>query len=157
MAAMKTFFSAAIVLSAASIGFAGPVPKAIRAQYATLLKAIKAKDTATFKAAFSSDFVNVGPDKKSQNRDEFFKGIDELFNGSSKIDANLKLKSATKRGNDVDVSVDFKLGIHYKPKGMKRAHEVCVDTWRKVDGKWVMVKTVDSLFDVKEVGAKKGK
>lgn len=154
---MKRVLSVATFLIVAGAAIAGPVPKAIRAQYAGMVKAMRAKDSAAFKSFFAEEFVSIGPDKKSLKREEFYKLLDKMFDKASKVEANLKLISSKKRGEEVDVKVELRGTIYRTPIGTTKYHEICVDTWRKVNGKWLTVKTVDSVFDVVESSQKKGK
>ena len=141
----------AITLSLVAIVALGAAEKPSKEwddRYAALSKLLRAKNLKGFQASFAPTFTSVGPDKSVQTREEFFKSFESAFKSGNKLTPLIKLKDATKSGDKVMVSFDF----HLEVKGAKRTmkiHEVGTDTWQMIDGKWKMVKTVDTALTVK--------
>ena len=46
------------------------------------------------------------------------------------------------------MSFDFRYDLTGKDGGVTKMHEVGVDTWKKIGGKYVFVKTVDKSMEV---------
>ena len=49
------------------------------------------------------------------------------------------------------MSFDFHYELTGKDGGVTKMHEVGVDTWKKIGGNFVFVKTVDKQFDMSAV------
>ncbi len=142
----KLFF-AGLALIATSLSFADAVPKGIQTRYGTLQKTIAALNFKAFSDFFAPEFVSVDPTGKSVKRDEFLSQIKPLFDGAIKAAPLEKLLSSTTRNGVVDVKFDFVLKLTSK-KEITTVHEVGTDSWKLVGHKWLLVKTVDSKFDV---------
>ena len=137
-----------IVLFSTSLSFADTVPKGIQTRYGTLQKTITALNFKAFSDFFAPEFVSVDPSGKSVKRDEFLSQIKPLFDGAKKAAPLEKLLSSTTRNGVVDVKFDFVLKLTGK-KEITTVHEVGTDSWKLVGHKWLLVKTVDTVFDVK--------
>jgi hypothetical protein len=145
---MKYAISAlALSLFATSMCFANSVPKGIHARYEVLKKAINILDFKAFSEFFSEDFAMVDPKGASTNRADFLAGIKPMFESNTKAMASEKLISATTHEGIVDVKFDFHLKLMGKG-GTTTIHEVGVDSWKMVGKKWLLVKTVDTKFDI---------
>jgi hypothetical protein len=136
-----------IALLFGTTAFAGPVPKAVQARYAELKKVMTVLNFKGFSEFFAPEFVNVDQKGKSTPRTEFLAEVKPLFDSATKGDPNENLISATTHGGIVDVKFDFVLKLTGKT-GVTTVHEVGVDSWKLVNKKWLMVKTVDTKFDV---------
>ncbi len=145
---LKAAVCAAISCVPVAAALAAELPKELAPRYAGLLKAIKTVDTKSFDSYFAPDFVNVDPSGKSVKRDEFLKGVHGMFQGVKSCDAKETTKKVTKQGDTMAVDFDFTFQMKGKPGGDLMAHEVGTDYWKKVGGKWLLVKTVDTKFDV---------
>ncbi len=148
---MTKRFHVALALTALSaLTFAGPVPKAIKARYSSLETAMRQVDFKTFSSFFSSDFTTVDPQGKSSTREEFLSQVKGMFDNAKSGTAKEKFTDCKISTSGVDVSFDFTLKLSGKAakSGKTIIHEVGVDTWKQIDGQWVIVKTVDSKFDV---------
>lgn len=126
---------------------AGQVPQAIKNRYRELERAMNRVDFKAFQTFFAPEFVSVSPEGKTTKREDFFKEIKPLFDGATRAEAKEKLISATTSGGLVKVKFDFQLDLIGKTE-TTRVHEAGVDVWKKIKGKWLFVKTVDSLFTV---------
>ncbi|MBI1333648.1 MAG: DUF4440 domain-containing protein [Armatimonadetes bacterium] len=137
-------------LMAATSLAAGTVPKVIKARYTALEGTIRKLDIKSFEMSFSSDYVCVDPQGKSQSREDFFAEVEKLFADAKSATVKIKFFDSKSHDGMVDVSFDFTTKISSKlPKTPKTVvHEVGTDTWKQVDGQWVMVKTVDTKMDV---------
>jgi len=142
---MKKILSLAFVLVAAVAG-AFSVPPEWSQRYQALIGAMNSKNLAAFKATFAKDFYSIDDKGKRKSRADFFKEVDDLFTNAKKFTAHIDLKDVKVHGDTVDVSFDFKLNIANKGKGGTMVHEVGVDTWKKIGGKWMTIKTVDSML-----------
>ena len=145
-----------LCLAAVNTAFAGPVPKEIKSRYAQLHTVIRTLNFDQFKGFFADDFVNIDPAGKSANRSEFLAGVKPLFDANKSGTVSEKLISANKHDSMVDVATDLLVKLKGST-GTTVIHEVCTDTWKMVGKQWVMVKTVDSKFDVTMPKPKKGK
>ena len=130
-----------------SFAFAGPVPKAIKARYMTLQTAIRQVNFKAFQGFFAEDFTSVDPSGKSANRTEFLAGVKPLFDSSTKSTLTEKFLDSKTHDGLVDVKTDLVVNLVGK-MGTTKVHEVCTDTWKVVGKQWLMVKTVDTKFDV---------
>lgn len=136
------------LIFAAALANAGPVPQEWKTRYASLLKVMERKDLATFKSMFSHDFVVIDAKGKKTPREAFFKEVDGMFAAADKAHGTMKLKGASTKGDVTGVDFDFTLKLQNKGGGTTTAHEVGVDYWKKIGGKWVMIRTVESVFTV---------
>lgn len=143
-----------VVLATSVAAASASVPKMWKQQYKSVMKTIEAKDMAGFKGFFDPSFVNIDDKGKKSTREEFFEVVSSLFEGAASITAKEKLKDVKANGELVDVSFDLIVVIK-KQSGTTKFHEVGVDTWKKVGGRWVMVKTVDSSFTLATTKSKK--
>jgi hypothetical protein len=117
---------------------------------------MKTLNFAKFEGFFGKDFVNVDPSGKSADRKEFMAGVKPLFAANKSATVTEKFLSSKKHDGMVDVGTDLVVNLK-GAGGTTVVHEVCVDTWKMVGKQWVMVKTVDSKFDVTMPKTKKGK
>ena len=123
------------------------VPKAIKARYTSLLTTLRKVDFKGFSDFFASDFVSVDPQGKSTSKDEFLNGIKPMFDAATKATAVEKTTDSKSHDGLVDVTFDFTL--KFKGKGGTTViHEVGVDSWKQIGDNWLLVKTVDSKFDM---------
>lgn len=137
-----------LTLIATSLAFADAVPKGIKTRYGTLQKTMVAINFKAFSDFFAPEYVSVDPTGKSTKRNEFLAPIKPLFDGALKAEAPVKLISSTSRNGVVNVQFDLVLKLTGK-NGTTTIHEVGVDSWKLVGRKWLMVKTVQTKFDVK--------
>ncbi len=157
MSDMKAIVGLLSLFAISPLVHADSVPKEIKARYAELDKVMRKLDFKGFQSFFSKDFVNVDPAGKSVSYNEFMDMVKPMFTGSTKGEPSEKLKSAKVHDGQIDVSFDFIFKLTGK-SGAQTIHEVGVDCWKKVNGKYVMIKTVDTKFDViapKAAGTKK--
>jgi ketosteroid isomerase-like protein len=116
-----------------------------KARYDSVLKLMTSRNATAFKALFAPDFVWVDPKGKTETREQAMKELDEMFS-ATKITGRMKLGKVTARGDLVDVVFDLHVVQTMKGMGKMSVHEKGVDTWKKIDGKWMFVKTVDSVM-----------
>jgi hypothetical protein len=98
--------------------------------------------------------VSVDPTGKKSTRAQYMKDVAGLFQGAKSCSTKFTPTKVTKQGDTAAVDFDFVFTVHGTPKGDLSGHEVGTDYWKKLGGKWMEVKTVDKLFDVKPVTAK---
>ncbi len=143
----KIILSAFVVGSAVAT-FAASVPKEIQSRYTHLHTVIRTLNFAKFEGFFAEDFVNVDPAGKSANRKEFLAGVKPLFAGNKSATVTEKFLSAKKHDGMVDVGTDLVVKLKGHTGAITVVHEICTDTWKMIGKQWVMVKTVDTKFDV---------
>ena len=139
------------VLTANAI--AGPVPKDIKSRYESVKKAISALDFKAFSNFFAPEFVTIDPKGKSSTKAEFLAEVKPFFTTSKSANAKEKLISSTTKNGIVNVKFDMVLSLKGKD-GTTVIHEVGTDSWKMVSGKWLMVKTVDTKFDIQMPNSK---
>ncbi len=142
-----------ITLSLCSVVQAGPVPSAIRAQYAFEKASIDKGDLKGWAKVMSEDFVSVDSKGVETKRADELTMVHELFKGAKKSTLDIHLRGATKHGDIVEVSfvLDGKI---VGPAGTTTFKEVGVDSWKKVGKVWLNFRTVDKVFDIKAPKAK---
>ena len=153
---LRKLMIASLFAGAAMVASADAVPKEIKGRYTLLHTVIRTLNFEQFKGFFASDFVNVDASGKSANLKEFLAGVKPLFDANKSATVSEKLFSATKHDGMVDVATDLVVKLK-GTAGTTTVHEVCTDTWKMVGKTWVMVKTVDTKFDVTMPKPKKGK
>ncbi len=110
-------------------------------RYARLTKTITTRNLPAFKAFVAEEFVWVMADGKSLNRDEALKEFSPIFK-ATKITGQEKVLKVTPQGDLVDVSFVTDLLVTYKGQKPVPFHEEGVDTWKKIKGKWMLVKSM---------------
>lgn len=152
-----------VILASMSMAQSAPtvkvtVPKAIKARYSSMEAVMRKLDFTTFQTYFAPDFSITDPEGKISNRDQFFGMVKPMFDNATKATAVVKFTDSKSHDGLVDVSFDFSLKLMGKG-GTTAIHEVGTDTWKQIGTTWVMVKTVDTKFDVTMPKAKtrKGK
>lgn len=140
---MKKTTSLILLLSAA-FAVAGPVPGEWIGRYHALMKDMTTLNKKAFESYFAPGFVWVDPTGKTGGRAEAMKEFDGMF-GVDRIVGTVELSRVDKRGDKVDVHFDMHATEYYGKKSTT-IHEVGVDTWKKIHGKWMTIKTVDSVM-----------
>lgn len=144
---LKCAAIAAIALVASS-AFAADVPAEISARYDDFTKSMTKWDPKAFGTFFAKEFVLIEPNGEKVNRKDFMDMVNGLMEGVTKMEAKEKLLGATMhKGGVVAVKCDMNLTL-VKADGNMLVHEICTDYWKKVNGTWVMIKTLDWVFTV---------
>ena len=131
-----------------AVSLAGSMPKGVRSAYQSLSTTIDTCDFKKFQGYFGSDFTFVDPKGETANREQFMAQVKGLFDGHTSGRTSHKFSGVKEHDGVVDVSFEMHVTMN-GPAGRIKVHEVGVDTWKQVNGKWVMIKTVDKVFDVK--------
>ncbi len=147
---MKKFIATLLLAVVATSAFAAEVPKEIKARYESLTKVLDKLDGKAFESFFSSDFVNVDPKGKESKRADFLKEIGGLFAAGKSATTKETFTSCKSDKGTFAVGCDLTMVMKTKDGGTMNVHEVCTDYWKKAKGSWVIFKTVDTVFDVKE-------
>ena len=142
---MKTLTCLALILLFCFAN-ADRVPAEWKARYAAEKKLVVARDLAGYKALVSDDYVYVLADGKKLNKKQTFVEIEQMFK-AKKITMDETLTSVVKHGNIYDVSFDAKLTMEFAGSGTMHYHEIGIDSWKKIHGKWLIVRTVDKVAD----------
>lgn len=127
-----------------------PIPKAIHDRYANLETALRKMDLDAFAKFFAPKFISINEKGERTPRAKFLTSVKELFRDATSAEAKETLKSATLHGKVVAVSFDFTLKIS-NPEGWTQLHEVGTDYWQKINGRWLMIKTIDKEFSLSAV------
>ena len=126
------------------------LPKAIKTQYKAVEKAVNTCNMKAFDKFFTADYVSVDPEGKTSDRAIFLKGIGEMLGQYKSGTMKEVVSKVVKRGETYEVSLTF-AGVMSGKNGKLAIKEVCTDYWRKDKGEWKMFKTVDTVFETKEV------
>lgn len=140
---MKRFLLLSFVL-AATLSQAGSVPKEWKYRYKSITKIISSKQLDVFKKLFAPEFTLVNVDGSTAKRAEFYTMVESIFQSKSAT-ASETLKSVTKKGNVYDVSFEMTIKLIDKAGKKSTFREVGTDSWKKIGGKWLMIKTVDTV------------
>ena len=154
MKTMRTIFSAALLVVAISSARAVDLPKELAPRYAGLVKAFQACDLKAVDPFYSKDYVVIDSAGKKSNRAQFMKDAADLFKGAKSCKANVTYTRVAKQGDTYAVDFHLMFTLQGKPGGDQAGHEIGTDYWKQIGGKWVQVKTVDKLFEVKPVAGK---
>lgn len=119
---------------------ADPLKKEFKKTYATINSLFVHQNIDAFERMLASDYVYVGSDHKQLNRVEFIKSECDPIRAAKKVGSKVRVLSIVKAGEDVKVGYDWHLTM-WDANGKTVAREVGVDTWRKMDGKWMNTRT----------------
>ncbi len=133
-------------LTFTTLAHADKIPAIWRAQYRAEKQIIQARNFDGYKALLSPDYKSVQPDGKIKTYKEVISELAPFFK-AKKITMKEKLTHVAKRGDIVDVSFDARVTFVYGPKKVVHFHEVGTDSWKKSNGKWLMIKTVDTVAE----------
>lgn len=127
--------------------FGGPVPAAWKARYKQLVHTMETKNFKAFQAMCSDDLVWVQVDGTKKNRKETMAEMEGMFQ-ADKFKGHEKLLKVVSHRDTVDVHCEVFFKMDVKGKSQMQYHSFCVDTWKKIGGKWLIVKTADQKVEV---------
>ena len=137
--AMKTKISLVLVLLlATSNAMAVSVPKEWKDRYVSLSKAFTTKDIKKLKSMFDKSFFMVSLDGKKSNYKESVAVFTELFKAKS-IEGGEKIIGYSRKGDTVTITAEVKFKVTMLDDSWIKMDEVSVDTWKKINGKWLFV------------------
>ncbi|MBS1724738.1 MAG: nuclear transport factor 2 family protein [Armatimonadetes bacterium] len=136
-----------IFLFAAMCNATASVPAAWRARYDRLERVFSSKDMPALDALCGKDLVWIQIDGTQKNRQETLNEFAEMFK-SDRVKVHEKLRTVKRRGQLVDVFCEVFMVWSVPGKSDGRMHSYCTDTWSKIDGKWQLVKTVDTMLEM---------
>ncbi len=93
-----------------------------------------------FEKLLSSDYVYAGTDHKQLTRVEFIKAECDPIRAAKKVGTRVRVTSIKRAGDDVKVSYDWTYTL-LDATSLTKGRELGVDTWRKMDGKWLNTRT----------------
>ena len=133
---------AVVVLCPLSLtAFATELPKELKARYAWEKKVIEARDLNAFKMMISKDYVSIGPDGSKSTAEQMLAAVAPMFK-ATKISMKENFPKVVKKGANYDVSYDAELQMTYKDGKSELYKEVGIDTWKKINNEWLIVKSV---------------
>lgn len=147
---MKLLGSLVLVLTLSSFALAGKVPSAWKARYKAEVKLIIARDFKAYSALVADDYVWVKPDGTKVDRKTAMAEYEPLF-GAKKVTGDSVPQKVVVHGDLVDVTFKAKFTFEFDGQPTLKFYEVGVDTWKKIKGKWQIVKTVDKVVATKEI------
>ena len=103
------------------------------------------KNMKAFVATLDPNFVYVDDKGKMHSRDEFIKIEVDPISQATNVGGSVKVTSIHAHGDTVAVDYDWRYSVVAKgPKGKvtDSGREIGTDTWRKIGGKWLTIKTV---------------
>lgn len=127
---------------ASGLASAGNLTSEWKARYATYTKTITSRNFPAWKRYIAKDFVWIQPDGKQKARAEAIAEFGGIFK-MKQVTGDEKVLGVKKSGDTVAVQlfVDFTMVDENGKKSVYQSK--CVDYWRKIGGRWQMVKSVD--------------
>jgi hypothetical protein len=138
-----------LAVALAAFGIAGSQESEWQARYDKLIGNLNRGDLEPWKACFARQFVLISPDGSKKSRMRFFRDVEKDLAGTKGFEGKAWIKKVTPHRGSVDVAFDFKATVKTSD-GKVMIHEVGVDTWQKISGKWKMVKTVDKQMTMSQ-------
>ena len=132
---------------------ADPVPAAIQDRYKTQATATEKLDLKAWDAYYAPEYVYVDTAGKSSNRTEYLADVHAKMKSAKSAKLRYHLASAKTHDGIADVAFDL-TGKFTMPTGTATLHEVGTDSWKKIGTVWMLVKTVDTVMDIKLPKAK---
>lgn len=145
-----------LALCLSSVAKAEPVPPAIQATYAKMIKAWDGRDFKTYATFFAPNFVIAHPESKPVSGAKYLGEVKAQLKTAKSASLKVTFKNATVRKGIVDVEFEttriivtpeMQAKMDAQPKDGPQLshipvfHEVGVDSWKKVGKNWVKVKT----------------
>jgi len=140
---MKTAICIALA-TVCALASAVELPAELKSRYQTEKSLIESKNLSGFTALFADGYTWTLPDGKSKNKAQSIAEMAPMFK-AQKIVLSEKFTKCVKHGDTYEVSFDAKLTIVVSKKTTSHYHEVGADTWKKVGGNWLIIKTVDTV------------
>ncbi|MBI1757366.1 MAG: nuclear transport factor 2 family protein [Fimbriimonas ginsengisoli] len=138
-------FVVLVLLAASLVAFASaPDRKAWLKTYAGIERVFNQRNMDAFEKMLDKDFTIQGQDGKTLNRVDFIKSELDPIRAAERFRCRVRVTSVKSVGADVAVGYDWAYrmwGKDEKGKFVMKGHEVGVDTWRKVEGRWLTVHT----------------
>ncbi len=131
------------------IALADGVAKELKATYDAVVKTYASVDAKAYSSYLAKDYVYVDPTGKVTKREAYIKEVNELFGSAKSAKLDAKFVKYTVKGDTIVQDFDVHMTLKLKASGVTTMHEVGADTWKKINGKWLEIKTVDKTFDVK--------
>jgi len=103
------------------------------------------KNMKAFIATLDPKFVYVDDKGKTHSRDEFIKMEADPISHATAVSGTVAVTGIQAKGDTVAVSYDWRYKVTVKgPQGtaIDTGREVGTDTWQKVGGNWLTIKTV---------------
>ena len=114
-------------------------------KYNGIAKMFATKDMKAFVATLDPKFVYIDDKGQTHSRDEFIKIEVEPIKQATSVGGTVKVTNIDVKGDAVAVDYDWRYTVVIKgPKGKvtDKGQEIGTDTWHKVGGKWLTIKTV---------------
>jgi len=127
---------------------AGSLTSEWQTRYDNLAKVVRSKNFAIFQSLMADSYKWKTPDGKVKNRKESIAEFKPLFDMKS-ITGGEKVTAVSDKGSLTEVSYDEKWDFLSKDNKTSHYHEVGVDTWKQLRGKWQVVRTVTKLAEMK--------
>lgn len=139
----------AFLIAVASIfAHSGKFTAEWQSRYDDLSSSVRALNFAKFQSYVADSYTWVQPGGKTKNRKDSLAEFKPMFD-MKKITGGEKVVKASKKGSQVDVTYDARWVMTGKDNKTSRFHEVGVDTWKQIGGKWMIVRSVDKISEMK--------
>ena len=132
---------AACLLYLPICGLANPNLKEWQKRYDGLSAAIRSRSISKIGTYVSNDFVWVDLDGKKHDRAATLAEFAKMFK-SDKVTGGETISAAVQKGDRVEVAFSMRLVLSNAGKKDEPANDQGIDTWKKVKGRWVIVKSV---------------
>ena len=142
---MRGIITICLVATTMSVN-ANQLDKQWRARYDSLERIYFARNFAKWKSLISDEYQWTQPNGKVVSRKDSISMIEPLFKAKS-FQVKEEIKGISRRGEVIDVSFEMKLKIVMQDGKSSGFHEIGIDSWRKVHGKWKLIGTRDQVAE----------
>lgn len=141
--------SFALAVGASNASASDGVQASWQSRYSSLAKALDSRNVAQFGASLAPDFVIFSDPRVKQRRASYLAGLDQLFSTATSA-KNVAIVSQARQKDDNAVIV-YRWTYHVltaRRNGatMVTATMTCADTWKRIHGKWLTVKSQTIKF-----------
>ena len=145
---LKKLFLAALLAFATVPALADYPQKEITEAYSAEIKAYTNLDVKGSLAFIADGFTYKDAVGKVISKAQYAQSIKDLFANAKTLKVDIKfLAGKTVASDTVKQGFDVRISVKMKSGGTTEIHEVGVDTWKKIHGRWMEIKTVDSTTD----------
>jgi len=117
-------------------------------RYDRLSKAVRDRDFARFQSFAAADYTWKPLSRRTMNRKEAIAAYAPVFKMKA-ISGGEKVLRAIKKGERVEIDYESRFSFVAPDGTTSRMHEIGVDTWKRRDGTWKIVRTVTKRSDSK--------
>ncbi len=138
--AIVTFI--AVIAATLTIADSDKLAAQWKSRYEEISRVVRAKNLPKFESYIAAEYIWVLADGETKKRAEALLEFTPLFE-MKKIVGGEKIVGVTKRGDVIEVTFESNWTFTGKDNKIIRSHEIGIDSWKKFEGKWLIVRTQD--------------